>query len=63
MVGPVPEAEHAFVLGYAGEPVGFLARLGSLPSRCPDRTAVNGFSGFGAHEREDAQCRAGQASR
>ncbi len=43
------KAEHALVPGFAGELIRFLACPNSPLGRCPDRAAVDGFSGFGSH--------------
>ena len=52
-------AEHALIPCFAGKFVGFLASLSGALSRRSDRTAVNGFSGFGAHGPEGCASDAG----
>src|SRR6266404_3694296 len=42
------KAKHALVPGFAGELIRLLACPSGPLGRCPDRTAVDGFSGFGA---------------
>jgi hypothetical protein len=41
--------KHALIPGYAGEPVGVLARLFRAFRRGADRTAIDGLSRLGAH--------------
>src|SRR5271166_2357289 len=57
------EGEHALIPCFAGELVGFPARLSRALGRYSDRGAVKPVAGFAAHAREDAPGRAGQASR
>ena len=57
------KAEHALVPRLDGELVGVLAGFGRALRRRPNRCAVDRLARFGAHAREDAPGRAGQASR
>ena len=57
------EAEHALRPGFAGELVGFPARLSSSLGRHADRGAVEPIAGFGAHRAGECDGQVGVTSR
>src|SRR6202035_3256498 len=57
------ESEHALVPGDTRQTVNFLPSLGRALRRMPNRTAVNAFARFGAHQGKNAPAWRRPASR